>query len=208
MSSTEKLVGEGDIARWLAAARRGSREALGRVLEACRPYLLQVANEEIDSDLRGKVGASDLVQETFLEAQRDFAGFHSRSEEELLAWLRQILCNNLANLTRQYCQTAKRHVHREVLLADAPLEELVEPLTDHVASPSAQARERERDEALERALLQLPEAQQQVIRLRNYERLSFEEAGRRMGRSAEAARKLWGRAVERLQQILEAAQEP
>jgi RNA polymerase sigma-70 factor (ECF subfamily) len=191
--------------RWLAAARQGSREALGRVLEVCRPYLLQVANDELASDLGAKVGASDVVQETFLEAQRDFGRFQSLSEEQLLAWLRRILCNNLANLTRRYRLTAKRQVKREVSLADGRLHELVEPPSGDGASPSAHARARERDEALERALLQLSEAHQQVIRLRNYERLSFEETGRRMGRSAEAARKLWGRAIDRLQQILEAA---
>jgi DNA-directed RNA polymerase specialized sigma24 family protein len=52
-------------------------------------------------------------------------------------------------------------------------------------------------------LAQLPEPQQQIVRLRSYEDLSFEEAGRCMGRSAEAARKLWGRAIEQLQQLLE-----
>ena len=52
----------------LVAARRGSREALGNALEACRRYLLAIASRELDPDLRGKGGASDLVQETFLEA--------------------------------------------------------------------------------------------------------------------------------------------
>jgi RNA polymerase sigma factor (sigma-70 family) len=54
---------------------------------------------------------------------------------------------------------------------------------------------REQDEALERALAQLPESSGQVIRWRNYERCSFEEIGRRLGKSAEAARKVWVRAV-------------
>ena len=75
----------------LAAARAGSREALGRVLEGCRRYLLGVAEGELDPDLRSKGGASDIVQETFLEAQRDFARFQGSSPEELRAWLRQVL---------------------------------------------------------------------------------------------------------------------
>jgi RNA polymerase sigma-70 factor, ECF subfamily len=59
----------------VAAARAGSREALGRALEIHRHYLLAIAERQLDPDLRSKGGASDLVQETFLEAQRDFAQF-------------------------------------------------------------------------------------------------------------------------------------
>src|SRR5690348_7072097 len=104
----------GDAAQWLAEARAGSREALGQVLEVFRGYLLLIADRELDPRLRAKGGASDLVQETFLEAQRDFVGFHGDSAEELRAWLRRLLLNNLANFTRQYRERAKRDVGREV----------------------------------------------------------------------------------------------
>jgi RNA polymerase sigma-70 factor (ECF subfamily) len=97
-----------DAARWLAAARAGSKEALGEALEACRGYLLLVANRELDPDIQAKGGASDLVQETFLEAQRDFARFAGDSKEELLAWLRRMLVHNLLNFTRRYRATGKR----------------------------------------------------------------------------------------------------
>ena len=58
-----------DAALRLAAARTGSSEALGQALQACRGYLLLLAERELDPDLRAKGGASDVVQETFLEAQ-------------------------------------------------------------------------------------------------------------------------------------------
>src|SRR5262245_26207367 len=70
-----------NAARWLPAARAGSSEALGQVLEACRGYLLLIAGQELEPALRAKGGASDLVQQTFLEAQRDFAGFHGTTHE-------------------------------------------------------------------------------------------------------------------------------
>src|SRR4051794_37421346 len=90
------------VADWLPGARAGAPEALGQLLEAWRGYLLVVAQRELDPDLRAKGGASDLVQETFLEAQRDFPRFHGDSEAELLAWLRRLLLNNVANFTRSY----------------------------------------------------------------------------------------------------------
>src|SRR6516165_1063063 len=106
----------GDTARWLAAARAGSPEALGQVLETFRAYLLLIAARELDPELRAKGGASDLVQETFLEAQRDFSRFDGTRVEELRAWLRRLLINNVANFTRHYRKVAKRDVGREVAL--------------------------------------------------------------------------------------------
>src|SRR5262245_58290664 len=76
-------------ARWLSDARAGSPEALGAVLEACRGYLLLIAQGELSPDLRAKAGASDLVQQTFLDAQRDFGRFRGESVAELRAWLRR-----------------------------------------------------------------------------------------------------------------------
>ena len=112
---------EAEVDRWLRAARVGSSEALGRLLESCRQYLLLVANQECDSDLQAKFGPSDLVQESLLEAQRDFGQFHGRTEGDVLAWLRRILLNNVANVREHYRSAQKRDVGREVRL-DAILE--------------------------------------------------------------------------------------
>src|SRR5262249_32445428 len=177
--------------RRLDAVRPDDPEALGRLLEACRPYLLLVANQELQSGLQGKVGASDVVQETFLEALRDFQRFEGSTEEELRAWLRRILLHNLGDLTRRYAETAKRDVAREVPIA-APSPGGPEPgLVSPAESPSKQAAAHEQDEALRRALEQLPEEARQVIQWRNYDRCSFDEIGQRLGRSPEAARKVW-----------------
>ncbi len=203
LSRPNELSGaEGSFNRCLEAARGGSAEALGRLLEMCRPYLLSVGNQQIDVDLQAKAGASDLVQESFLEAQRDFGGFHGVTEPELLAWLRTILLNNFANLRRHYRETDKREVTREVALASVPAQELSAAQAT-IDSPSRQARARERDQELERALQKLAEPSRLVIQWRSYERCSFEEVGRRLGRSAEAARKVWVRAIDELQQFLE-----
>src|SRR6516164_539208 len=78
-----------DIAVWIAQAQTGRPFALGQALEAYRLYLLGVAQRELDSALQAKGGASDLVQETFLEAQRDFAQFKGASAAEFQAWSRQ-----------------------------------------------------------------------------------------------------------------------
>jgi RNA polymerase sigma-70 factor (ECF subfamily) len=194
-----------DIAPRLNAARQGNKEALGQMLQTYRQYLLLVANQELDLELRGKVGASDLVQDTFLEAQRDFGQFHGTSEAELLAWLRCLLYHNVANTTRRYRNVGKRNLQREVPLAEVPAVDLLRALSDRTDTPRSHAIAREQDQALSRALAQLPEPGRQVIRWRNYDCCSFEEIGRHLGRSAEAARKVWVRALEQLQQLLESS---
>jgi RNA polymerase sigma-70 factor (ECF subfamily) len=196
------------VTDWIQAARGGSREALGRLLDACRAYLLVVANRNLAPDLGGKVGGSDLVQETLLEALRDFGRFEGRTEDELLAWLSRILLHNLANVARHYRDTGKRDVAREVPLADAPRAELPNGLIDPGDSPSARAVAREQAEELERVLAGLPEHYRTVIRLRHLERRPFAEVGRLMGVSVEAARKLWLRALRQLRPFLEGGHGP
>jgi RNA polymerase sigma-70 factor (ECF subfamily) len=197
---------DGDAARWLAAARAGSREALGQVLETFRAYLLLIADREMDPELRAKGGASDLVQETFLEAQRDFARFHGTRAEELRAWLRRLLLNNVANFTRQYRERAKRQVGREIPLeAGGSSHERGVGLEADTLSPSGEALAQEQAEALAQAVQRLPPDYRQVLALRHEEQLTFEEIGQRMQRTANASRMLWLRAVERLQREMGAA---
>ena len=195
-------------AQWLADARAGSREALGRVLEEYRRYLLRLANQRLPTDLQAKGGASDIVQQTFLEAQRDFSGFQGQTESELRAWLRQLLIHNLANFRRQYQATDKRQVGREVHLEAGPGEPGpgLEPVAA-TPSPSREIMAREQTELLQQALERLPEEFRRVITLRHHEQHTFDEIGRLMNRSANGARTLWLRALERLAQELESCHE-
>jgi RNA polymerase sigma-70 factor (ECF subfamily) len=189
-----------EVARWLAAARAGSVEALGEALEACRGYLLLIAREELDEDLKAKGGASDLVQETFLKAHRHFDHFHGVAEQELLAWLRRLLLNNLIDFRRHYLTSEKRQATREVRLCENDSTgHGVGWLADTGPSPSGNAQDDERRAALQQALERMPEDYRQVLVLRFQEERSYEEIGKLMDRSENAVRKLCVRALERLQ---------
>ncbi len=181
----------------LADARAGSPEALGNALEAHRRYLLLVAEKELAPDLRAKGGASDLVQETFIEAQRDFRQFRGESGEEFRGWLRRILLHNLGAFTRRYRDCGMRDVGREVgLLGNGSQGQPVEILAAESATPSAVVTAHEQSLALQGALDRLPDDYRRVIRLRYDDNLTFEQIGQEMGRSPEAARKLWARAMD------------
>src|SRR5262249_2559194 len=101
----------------------------------------------------------------------------------------------------------KRQVAREIPLGEAGANDLCRPGQDEAPSPGSELVTREGSDALRRALGRLPEDYRQAGEWHSYERLTFEEIGRRLGRSEEAARKLWARAIERLQEILEAHDE-
>jgi RNA polymerase sigma-70 factor, ECF subfamily len=188
-------------------ARAGSPEALGQLLDGCRGYLMRIARDELDPRLQAKGGASDLVQETFLEAQRDFAAFTGDSEAELLAWLRHRLRYRVAKFVRSYRQTAKRAAGREVSLDLAGSSSVPGAVPVPIAdqpSPSQCAVAGERDQLLEQAMEQLPAEYRRVLDLRYRERLSFEEIGRVLARTPKSARTLWAEAIERLKLELRA----
>jgi RNA polymerase sigma-70 factor (ECF subfamily) len=191
------------IEQWLQAARAGSRSALGRALDAARPLLLKIAADEPGADLQGKVGASDVVQESMADAVRGFAQFQGVTPADWAAWLGQVLRCNLRDCARRYRGADKRDVRREVPLADGSTSSAPAlPLAADDTSPDGRLLAAERAQRLERAVARLPAEQQQALRLRNQEGLSFEEVGRRLGRSAEAARKLWARALACLAEAL------
>jgi RNA polymerase sigma-70 factor (ECF subfamily) len=192
------------IERMLEGARGGDRSQLGHLFEACRSYLGVLARAQVEPWLQAKVDASDIVQETLLEAHRDFGRFHGKTAAEWLAWLREILSHNAADYVRRYGTTEKRQARREVSLGARPdgsdaSSFACEP-ADPGASPSQQAICHERELHLANALAKLAPDYQEVIMLRNLQRLPFDEVARRMGRSRPAVQMLWMRAVRKLQQ--------
>jgi RNA polymerase sigma-70 factor (ECF subfamily) len=189
----------------LHQARAGNADHLGQLLELYRHYLRLLARIEIGRNLQAKLDASDLVQDTFLEAHRNFPKFQGSSETQFVCWLRQIMAANLANLLRRYLGTQGRDVRLERELAvrlDQSSRLLDRGLVDQGSSPSQQASRREQAVLLADALEKLPEDYREVIVLRHLEGLTFPEVSRRMERSLDSVEKLWVRGLVQLRQIM------
>src|SRR5262245_22216916 len=189
----------------LTLARAGEADALGRLLEKFRNYLLVLARIQIGRRLQRKVEEGDLVQETFLEAHRAFPRFRGTSEGELAYWLRQILAARLAMLVRHYFGTQQRDVTLERELSEAldrSSEQLGTAFVASGTSPSQGAARREEAVRLADALARLPPDYRQVITLRHLESLTFPEVSQRMGRSVDAVEKLWARALVQLRRLV------
>jgi RNA polymerase sigma-70 factor (ECF subfamily) len=200
-----------DLEDLLRLGRTGDGAALGQLLERYRNYLALLARMQIGRRLQGKVDPLDLVQDTCLEAHRDFAQFRGASEGEFVRWLRQILARNLANLLRHYYHTRGRDVRLErqlVVELDASSRALDRAPVAPLSTPSQQAARREQAVLLADALEGLPADYREVIILRHLEGLTFPEVAHRMDRSVDSVEKLWARGLARLRQTLGHRHEP
>jgi RNA polymerase sigma-70 factor (ECF subfamily) len=191
----------------ICRCRAGDDRARAALFERYRNYLDALARAQLGRHLRTKCDASDIVQQTMLEAHRDFTGFQGQHEGELLAWLRRILAHNLFNETRRYT-ARQRDAAREVSIdqvrdgVESSSVALGRGLAATTPSPSKDAARRESAVKLADTLAKLPDDYRTVLLLRVFEELSAAEVAERMGRSAGAVRMLQMRALEALREAM------
>jgi RNA polymerase sigma-70 factor (ECF subfamily) len=169
-----------------------SGEALGRF----REYLLLLARLHLGERLQGKLDASDVVQQTLLEAYQKRAQFRGQSEAELAAWLRKMLACNLADALRSLGR-AKRDVVREQSL-EASSARLTSWLAAEQSTPSQEAQRHEDVLRLAEALATLPEAQREALVLRHCKGLSLAAISQHLERSPAAVAGLLKRGLRKL----------
>jgi RNA polymerase sigma-70 factor (ECF subfamily) len=184
----------------LQQARRGDREALGRLLEAQRTALHRLAEGQLGERIAVRVDASDIIQQTFLEAHRSFPTFAGQDARELAAWLQVILDHKVAGAVRDHTLLLKRDVRREQSLDDSqggkgPLKQQLD--AGH-SSPSEKAIRGEEGRLLAEALSSLPDDQREAVRLRHLERWALADIARHLGRSPAATAGLIKRGMQTL----------
>lgn len=190
----------------LLASARTDPAAVGALFERHRPYLMLLARIQIGRRLRGKADAADVVQETFLDACRQFPSFRGDSAEVFTAWLRHLLAGQIAALVRRYCHTQARDVTLERTLQRelGSSSDRIIRLADTGTSPSGVVAGREEQFRLAVALEQLPPDYREVILLRQIEGRPFADVAAAMGRSEDSVQKLWVRGLEALRHALDA----
>ena len=183
----------------LELARKGDPDALGHLIDRCRPYLLKIAHEEGDADLQAKVGDSDMVQYTCLDAVRAFPQFRGRSSAEMLGWLRQILRYRINGIRDQF-KADKRDLSAEISLQIDTDDSRNDNLQASTSSPSEQAVHQEERDLVERALRGLSELDRAIIEMRQKDGQAFAEIARQLHLTEEAAQKRWVRAIQTLKE--------
>lgn len=193
----------------LDRARDGCQECLGELLERCRTYLLFESRRRAGRHFRPKTAPSDLVQDTFLEAVRDFAQFRGKSRQEFLGWIFQVLTHNVRNLQRAYGAGTKREVSGEVRLDERHTQwRLRQELLAHVRTPSSEFIHNEEETQAQRVLAEMPESYRTILHLRMVQRLPFKAIAAQLGSTPEALRQTWRRAVRELASALKSATRP
>jgi RNA polymerase sigma-70 factor (ECF subfamily) len=156
----------------------------------------------LDRVLQGKIDLSGVVQQTMLEAYQ--ASPERVNDDQLAAWLRRILANNLTDAIRKL-RTGKRDVGRERSL-DAALEQssnrLQAWLAADQASPSGHARRQEQALLLSAALAKLPETQREALILRHFYGQPLAQIAEQLGRSHAAVAGLLKRGLQQLRDRL------
>ena len=83
-----------NVSSLIAQARHGDAGCRDQLFVLCRSYLEIVARAQVETWLRAKVDASDIVQQSLLEAHRGFERFTGETAGEWLAWLKRIVVHN------------------------------------------------------------------------------------------------------------------
>ncbi len=207
-------VARSSVEQLLAEARRGEVNCLGKLLQYYGNYLKLLVTTHLDAKLRARCSPSDIVQESYFEAHRDFEKFQGQTAAEFLAWLRQILVNNMAREVEKHILSAKRDVRREVRLngmqeaLERSAARLESVFVDQASSPSSRLDRHEHVVELANHLAELPTDYREVLVLRHCEGLAFKDIARQMGRSAGAVRMLWLRAIGQIRQQMNARGTP
>ena len=174
---------------------------MNKLLKRINPRILLSVRSRRPSKLRSKLDSMDILQEVMKDALPHLKELEITSEGGLIRWFSTLIANQIADQT-DYYQTHKRSIAKEISLDEALLngeEEgtVMEPRSPDL-TPSGELIVSERVRFMESLIDRLSLEYQEVIRQRNIEGLEFGEIGRLMNRSADAARKLYHRAIDRL----------
>lgn len=170
-------------------AKAGSKEALNTVFERYGERLLALVRLRLGPSLRNQLESRDVLQATLLTAFRKIDQFEGSGSRTLMAWLGVIATNEIRDQA-EFHGRKRRDATRTV-----GLQEALDEIDPTIRSEVSRLHLEERVQRLERALGRLSERHQKVILLRTFEELTFEQIGKRLGKSADASRMLFARAM-------------
>ncbi len=182
---------EADLLRRLAAGDEGAfRTLYGRYESTLRRF----AEQRLPQGLRRRLSVADVLQEAHLAAYESRQRFEDQGPQSFRNWLLKIVELEVRDAIRHHAGTQRRAKGREVTRTSRPD---THAFAGDQASPSQVAVGHEMSDLARRALGTLSEPDREVLRLVREEHLTLAEVGRRTGRSREAAKKTYGRAMAR-----------
>ena len=197
----------GQVPDLVARAASGDRAAIVKLLERYRGRLRRMVAMRLDPRLRGRVDASDVIQEGYLEAMNRLEEFIRDPSVPFYIWLRFLVGQRLQKQHRRHLGTPGRDAGREVsiyrgAMPGASTGALAARLLGKLTSPSQAAIRAERRLMLQDALNRMDPLDREILVLRHYEQMSNVHAAAALGLNESAASKRYTRALERLREIV------
>lgn len=190
--------------------KAGDADALAEYMQQHRPQLMAFIERQLGTALRRKVEADDIFQETCAEAVRALPTAEL-GDREPFSWCCQIAERRIIDLHRRFFEAQKRDAGREVPLgagggggsgSDTQPGGLINMLVASMTTPSQAFSRNARELKLQEALLQLPDDQQQALRMRYVENLPSKQIAEKLGKSDAAVRVMLTRSLKKLQELL------
>lgn len=194
------------IQQLISASNGGDEDARETLFDQVQDFLRLMADKHLDMNMRHKIAASDIVQQTFCNAVKNLDGFRGENAAEFHGWLKAIVINEVKNARRDL-RTAKRDFTKEktIEVDGSGVGDWQHPADENM-TPSSKALSDEQVENFYEILKQLPPDHAEVIQLRSIEQLGFKEVAEKMGRTQNAVTKLWYRAVVGFEDLLRASE--
>ena len=196
-----------DTEQLVEKLRAGDRQALTDLFQRHRDRLRRMVELRMDARLQGRVDASDVLQDAFLDAATYLDTYLRGTDLPPFLWLRCVVSQRLSHYHRRHLGTKMRDADREVSLYRNPLPQassaaLASMLLGRLTSPSNAAIRAEQVLRVQEALNALDPLDREVIALRQFEELSRAETAQVLGITEEAGAKRYLRALRRLKAAL------
>jgi RNA polymerase sigma-70 factor (ECF subfamily) len=196
-----------EVNDWVRRIAAGDQEALAEAFTRYRGRLRRMVLLRLDRRLQGRVDASDILQEAYLDAARRAGEYAANPALPLFLWLRLLTGQRLLTVHRQHLQTKMRDVGQEVSLYRGALPQassvsLAAQLLGRLTSPSLAAMRAEMQLRLQEALNEMDPLDREVLTLRHFEELTNGETARVLGIQKSAASNRYIRALQRLRKVL------
>jgi RNA polymerase sigma-70 factor (ECF subfamily) len=197
----------GQVPDLVARAAAGDRVAVAELLERYRERLRRMVALRLDPRLSGRVDASDVIQEGYLDAMRRLDEYVGDPSVPFYIWLRFLVGQRVHEQHRRHLATPGRDVGREVsiyrgTMPGASTGALAARLLGKLTSPSGAAIRAERKIRLQEALNRMDPLDREILVLRHYEQMTNRDAALALGLDKSAASKRYTRALEQLKEIL------
>ena len=197
----------GDLADLLARAAAGDEKALTELFSRYRKRLKQMVRLRLSRQLQGRVDASDILQEAYLEAAQRFPDYLADRPLPFFLWLRHITAEKLIDAHRRHLGAKMRDAAQEVSLHRGPMPaassgSLAARLLGRLTSPSQAAIKAETRLRVQEVLNGMDPLDREILALRHFEQLTNAEVAETLEMNESTASSRYLRALKRLKDEL------